>query len=248
MKFFRSKIFWIIFCLIIVSAYLYFANSYIYWRIDKGNLPKIEHDQTTLIKSSVSSTITYVALGDSLTYGTGAQNYEESFPYLLAKKLSETRGTVVLKNFAFQGATSNDLLASELENAAISNPEIITILIGTNDAHNYVSAKKFSANYEKILKVLSARTKADIYVVGLPSIGAKTIYLPPFNWYFSYKNNQYNEIIKALALDYGAVYVDTNTATKDWKANDGNYSADLFHPSSTGYKIFSKIIYDRISR
>jgi len=248
MKFIHSRKFWIIFCLLALGVYLYFANSYIYWRIDKGNLPKIEHDQTVLIKSNVSSTITYVALGDSLTYGTGAKKYEESFPFLLAQKISETRGTVALKNFAYQGATSNDLIANELESATVSNPDIITILIGTNDIHNYVSAKKFFANYEKILKTLTARTKADIYVVGLPAIGVKTIYLPPFSWYFSYKINQYNEVIKALALDYGAVYVDSAFATKNWKAYDGNYSADLFHPSSAGYQIFSKIIYDRISR
>ena len=234
--------------LIVVGIYLYFANVYIYWRIDNGNLPKIEHSQETQIKNNTSSTLVYTALGDSLTFGAGAQNYKQSFPYLISKKISEARGNVLMENLSFPGATSNDLIDSQLEKAVVFNSDIITVLIGTNDVHNYVSAKKFSDNYEMILKTLGARTKAKIYAIGLPYIGVNTIYLPPFNFYFSYKINQYNEIIKSLAGQYGAVYVDIATPTKKWMNDSVNYSADSFHPSSVGYDVLSKIIYDRISR
>lgn len=252
MKIFTKKVLIPLLMVALIVAYLIFANAFIYWRIDHGNLPKVNFSAVTEIKNSsttITTTLVYASLGDSLTYGAGANNYNESYPYLVAQKLTKNYSTVVLKNFSYQGATTDNIIKDLLPNIASSNPDVVTILAGVNDAHNFVSAEKFKNNYETILKILATQTQAKIYAISIPKIGSNSIYLPPFNFYFSGKIDQYNKIIKDLTVKYQVKYIDITIPTLNWVYSDGvNYSADSFHPSAAGYKIFSDLIYDSFSR
>lgn len=252
MKILTKKILIFVGALALVVGYLVFANAFIYWRIDHGNLPKVNFVTVTDIKNSTTTTtsqLTYAAIGDSLTYGAGVNDYSESYPYLVAQKLSANYGAVILKNFSYQGATTDNIINDLLPNAAESNPDVVTILVGVNDAHNFVTPQKFRANYENILKTLKSKTRATIYAISIPKIGSNSAYLPPFSFYFSGKVDRYNKIIKDLSAQYDVKYIDITTPTLNWVYRDGvNYSADSFHPSAAGYKIFSDLIYDSISR
>lgn len=80
-------------------------------------------------------TLSYVALGDSITTGYGLANPgAEAFPKLVA----DEKG-LSLENLAEVGATSADLLevvtASENQEA-FKNADVITITIGGNDLMN----------------------------------------------------------------------------------------------------------------
>jgi lysophospholipase L1-like esterase len=244
----------IIATLIILAAYLYLANAYIYWRIGRGHLSDVETSTTYMLDpnsnlaSSTAATTVYVSLGDSLTAGVGADNYQDSYPYLVAQQLEQTGDKVVLKNLSTPGITSAQLITNHLNQAIADKPNIVTILIGTNDLHNWVSNQTFKANYNLILKRLSQETTAKIYVISVPFIGSDTILLPPYDSYFTIKTKAYNNLIKQLAAKYQARYIDIATPTKSLFAGDGvQYSADSFHPSTYGYKIWSNIIYDSLN-
>ena len=251
MKILTKKILIFVGALALVVGYLIFANAFIYWRIAHGNLPKVNFSAVTDIKNpaaTTTSSLIYAAIGDSLTYGAGVNDYNESYPHLIAQKLSANYSVVTLNNFSYQGATTDNIINDLLSSAAVSNPNIVTILVGINDAHNFVTPQKFRANYENILKTLKSKTQAKIYAISIPKIGSNSVYLPPFNFYFSGKVDRYNKIIKDLSAQYDVKYIDITTPTLNWVYKDGvNYSADSFHPSAAGYKIFSDLIYDSIS-
>jgi len=238
----------IIFLFFAVGLYLYLANAFAYYMFNRAGLKApAALNSYTFNGSSGGESLNYVALGDSLTSGMGLNNYEESFPYLLAKDLSENGDKVVLRNFSYPGYRTDDLMDNLLGPAIAAEPRIITLLIGVNDIHGFYNSEKFKKNYKYILERLTKETKAKIFAVSLPFIG-DSAFLPPHNYYFSRQTIEFNKIIKQLALDYGVEYADIAEPTKEIFASDGlYYAADKFHPSAAGQALWEKIIFDSMA-
>jgi lysophospholipase L1-like esterase len=190
----------------------------------------------------------YVALGDSLTAGVGANYDRESYPYLIAQKLGfETE--VILSNFSLPGLKTRDLKNEFLALAIAAKPDLVTVLIGVNDIHGNISLVEFKKNYEEILSGLKKQTSAKIYVINIPLIGADTLILPPYNLYFDWQTKKFNQTIKDLAQIYQVKYIDLYTPTVGgFKKAGVHYSPDLFHPSAVGYASWAKIIYDNFNQ
>lgn len=236
---------------IIITLYFNRSYAYIYNHIDNIALqnPDRNHFHLVVNNEMASSSLTYVALGDSLTAGVGADEYSESYPYLLAEYFAGNDYQVTIKKRAIPGAKTSDLLNGLVPTAIRDNPDIITLLIGVNDIHGQISLEDFRNNYEKILERLSKETKAKIYLINIPYIGANNLLLPPYNFIFDRRTKQYNKIIAELALKYNLKYIDLYTQTRDlFKKNGLHYAADFFHPSAQGYKIWADLIYDSIGQ
>ncbi|MDO8593221.1 MAG: SGNH/GDSL hydrolase family protein [bacterium] len=228
----------------LASLYLYLANAYIYYRLNKAGL-KLPVPPTSL---QANGRPLYVALGDSLTAGLGAEKYQESFPYLLARNLSGG-SPASLRVLAVPGNRSDDLIKNQLEPAIAAQPDIITLLIGTNDIHGFYSREKFKKNYQFILERLAKETKAKVYAISIPWLGAPGLFSPPLNYYFDYKTAGFNKIIKQLAAAYGVEYLDIAAPTRALGRTGGPYyAADSFHPSAAGYALWAELIYNGIKQ
>lgn len=245
----KKIIYFPIIILALLVIYLYSANAFIYYRIGQGGLIAPSHHISYYMnQESTGSKIKYIALGDSLTFGVGAKTYEESYPYLLAQKMSAGGQNIVLENFSAPGAKTKDLIDVLLTPAIKARPDIVTVLIGVNDIHNHIGLEQFKKNYQYILNRLSNETSAKIYLINIPLIGSDTIILPPLDYYFSTQTDNYNQVISDLAAQYQASYIDLNSPTKNLLKQDGaHYSVDSFHPSALGYKLWAQIIYDSFS-
>jgi lysophospholipase L1-like esterase len=253
-KHYFKKVGWLgtVVILVVLAFFTYFNRSYahIYNHIDKSALTTPDRTLSYLITNNqmASSSLTYVALGDSLTSGVGVDNYNESYPYLLAQYFSGNDKQVTLKDRAVQGAKTKDVLVGLLPAAIRDNPDIVTILIGVNDVHGGISRDDFQKNYDSILQQLTVETKADIYVISIPFIGADNLILPPYNYTFDLKTKRFNNVIKELAIKYKIKYIDLYTQTEElFKTNGSHYAADFFHPSAQGYKIWADLIYADIN-
>lgn len=235
-----------------VAAYLALAHFFIYYRIGVAGLKMVGRQDAYVLGAGKAGAkdLSYVALGDSLTAGIGAAKYEDSWPYLLARKLAgEGKNKITLKSFSYPGAKTADLIDNLLEPAVAAKPDMITLLIGTNDAYGKVSPAAFKKNYRLILERLTKETKADIYLIGLPFLGSPELLLKPYNYYFYFRTKEFNEIIRELAGEYKLKYVDLAMPVLiESEANRSYYAADLFHPSAEGYKFWAKIIYDDINQ
>lgn len=231
---------------ICLAAYLFAAHYYIYKKISDAGLKASDTKGEYVIEGNVNNgtSLVYAALGDSMTAGVGVSKYEESYPYQFAQKISDNSGgDIVLRDYAYPGAKTSDLIKNLLSAAINGNPDIITLLIGVNDIHGNVSKTKFAENYAEILMRLKTETKAKIFAVNIPYIGTNALLLPPFDSYFKYRTIEYNKIIKKLAEDNNIEYVDLYAPTERMFENSAFHSADLFHPSAEGYKLWAEIIY-----
>ncbi|MFA5131534.1 MAG: SGNH/GDSL hydrolase family protein [Patescibacteria group bacterium] len=245
---------WIAAIIIIVglSMGIYFnrSYSYIYSHIDKIGLTSPDRDLNYVLSNNeaASSSLVYVALGDSLTAGTGATDYSESYPYLLAQYFAGNDYRILLYDRAVPGAKTSDLLVSLLPAAIRDNPDVVTLLIGVNDVHGQVSQADFRANYDAILSRLSTETKAKIVIINIPYLGAGNLLLPPYNTLFDFRTREFNKIIAELAAKYQLKEVDLYTQTVAlFKEGGSHYAADFFHPSAEGYKIWADLIYADLS-
>lgn len=236
----------IIILLIIAGIYLNCSYTYIYNEIGSTNLRSPDTQRTYMITNTTpnkAQPIVYTALGDSLTAGVGVNNYQQAYPYLVAEKLAERGPAVTLKDLAVSGANTSDVIKGQLADAIASKPNIVTLLIGVNDIHNNVGKTNFQKNYEEILSQLTKNTTAKVYTISIPYIGANTLFLPPYQLYFNSKTKEFNEMIKELAAAYKVQYIDIHTPTVNtFKKSGPRYSADLFHPSADGYKLWADII------
>ncbi|MCX6785276.1 MAG: SGNH/GDSL hydrolase family protein [Candidatus Komeilibacteria bacterium] len=242
----RRKYLIIILIILALGIYLNRAYSYIYQKIGSANLPPVSRMGIYIIdNANAGQNITYVALGDSLTAGAGVEQYQQSYPYLLAQKIAEAKKSkVTLKILAIPGEKTADLINDLLPAAIADQPEVITLLIGVNDIHGFIFKADWQKKYEQILRELTQKTTAKIYLINLPEIGANNLLLPPYNYYFRAVTKKFNKVIKELASQYNLAYIDLATPTADlFKQPGAHYAADFFHPSAAGYALWAQIIY-----
>ncbi|PIZ94421.1 MAG: hypothetical protein COX81_03600 [Candidatus Magasanikbacteria bacterium CG_4_10_14_0_2_um_filter_37_12] len=188
-----------------------------------------------------NNTLRYTALGDSLTAGVGTTKMEDTYPYILATKISAEHKSVVLNNFGIPGAKVKDVLDTQIDQALKTNPNLITLLIGTNDMHNRTSQIDFTSDVEKIITKLQDGTKAKIVVINIPYLEQSKLFISLYKYYFAKRAKEYNKKIQQIAQKYNLVYVDLYTHTVQTKQI---YSPDLFHPSKESYLDWSNFIYE----
>lgn len=239
----------IIVILIILAAitgiYLNRAYAFIYSKFRLMQPPAVRDYMTNKTLSEKSSVITYVAIGDSLTAGTGASSVSSSLPALVAEKISaDLRTMVSVKNLGVPGATSFELLTGQILDAPQHNPDMITLFIGTNDLHNFVPVDKFQSNLLTAISALQKTTKAEIYLINLPYLGADDLLLPPYDFYFDRELKKFNAVISDVAQKTGVKLIDLYSASaKSLQSESGLYCADRFHPSDRGYALWADLIY-----
>lgn len=227
----------ILIALLIIGIYLNRSYAYFYDFLGQNHLVPPLYEKTLVLGNRPNlPTIKYLALGDSLTAGVGVADYKNSYPYLIAQKLS-FKSNVKLINLARSGDTSKDVIGSQLSKVLPEKPDLITLLIGVNDIHNLVSLKTFEDNLTRIVKTLK-QTNAKIYLLSIPYLGSDKIVYFPYNFILDFRTRQFNSVIKKVAADFKVNYTDLYYLNKP-----GNfYSPDQFHPDASGYKEWSKII------
>ncbi len=227
----------LILLLLIIGLYLNRSYAYFYNFIGQANLTSPVHEEVTVVGSkSGSQTIKYISLGDSLTAGVGVSDYKNSYPYLIAQKLSE-KNNVELINLAHTGDSSTDLVTNQLPKILNQKPDFVTVLVGINDIHNLKSVKEFEDNYIKIVSTLK-KSDAKIYLFSIPYLGSKEVVFFPYNLILDLRTRQFNNVIRKISATYNVQFIDLYSLNK----SSDFYSADFFHPSAFGYKIWSEAV------
>ncbi len=247
----RIIVFLLTLLILSLFAYLYLTYAKFYHLIGEKNLQSPYTSNTfTLENLQTKGSVKYVALGDSLSAGVGAQNVNETFVFRYALNLFENFGKVDSLNLAQRGATTKEVITEEISQAIAFKPDYITLLIGINDVHNKRSRKEFEQNYHDILSELINKTGAQIVVINLPYLGSAQIVRPPYNFLLNYRTLQFNKIISNVVNSFNIskriklvdLYQDTYKLQKE---NPNYYSSDLFHPSGEGYMLWSQVINER---
>lgn len=199
-----------------------------------------------------------VAMGDSITFGDGVipTRLTDSWPVKLEKQLC---GKYQVLNYGVSGATLQDegdkpywnlpepTLQNYVQTALSLNPEIIILMLGSNDS------KPINWDANRYAQELDARVKE---LKGTSSLKHLILMAPPSAFpygetgvvLYEIRNDvlqdEIRPIVEQCAADNGVEFLDLFTFT----ANHPEYFTDGVHPNSFGNMAIAKYISEYIAK
>jgi lysophospholipase L1-like esterase len=234
--------------LIVMILVIYFNRSYSYFfeNIGHHHLPNPNPQHTYVLTNEALEgypSMTYVAMGDSLTAGVGAKDHRNTFPYQLAQKYTKDHRQVTLLNIGQPSIKSADLSGFQLQQAISTKPNQVSILIGINDVFNRTPLNQFESNITAVVHELKTKTQAEIILINIPYLGSPRVVFPPYNLLLDYRINQYNIVLKKVAAKNALHFIDLyNLSSNAFDHHSELYSRDSFHPSDSGYILWANLI------
>lgn len=189
----------------------------------------------------------FVVLGDSTSVGVGT-TADKSFPWLLAVRLSE-RYHVKLDVVGVGGATTTDVINTQVDKAIALAPDLMLVEIGANDVTHVLPPWKTRKNFRQILERLGAE-EGQLVVAGPPEMGNIEIFAEPLRSLSGLQGDNVTRIIEQETRKAKVPYIDLAGGIVDLNvAPDFPYfSVDSFHPGEGGYSLWAKVMYPEVSK
>jgi lysophospholipase L1-like esterase len=191
-----------------------------------------------------------VALGDSTVEGIGASRPDGHYVARLHARLRAVYPRASTVNLGLGGATSADVVAGQLERAALLRPQLVTLSIGPNDITSRVPVAEYGRNVETIFRRLTEETRAVVVANLLPDLAIT----PRFRGRESAPalgglTVRFNEALARAARAYGVEVVDLYAASRDEIPRRPELmAADGYHPSDLGYARWAELLWAGIER
>lgn len=168
-----------------------------------------------------------VALGDSLTYGYGAERGQD-YPSMLSKKTAWQ-----IDNMGINGDTSADVLA-RLDKVMQKSPRLVLLGIGGNDVLRRVPSDKTTHNITQIIKRLQDGG-IQVVLIAQPHLSVSA----------AFGKASDNPIYQKIATNTQVPLV-----AKLWSniLSDKSLKSDQIHANAQGYAYFAEGIYKALQK
>lgn len=209
-------------------------------------------EASLLNDSEKEKEISYLALGDSYTIGTGLDVTALNYPTQLAKRLdSESNFSYPkVRIIAENGWTTSDLIQAVDNEDLDSSYSLVSLLIGVNNQYQGGSINDYISEFELLLiKALSfaANDTSNIFVISIPDYG-----VTPFGqakaMQIEKEINMYNAINDSISSAFGVSYFNITDISRKAINNDSLIASDNLHPSGTMYKEWIDTFYAEVLR
>ena len=183
--------------------------------------------------------VVYVALGDSTGVGVGARK-GGGYPQRLLERIERVRPGSRLVNLCASGATTGDLLRTQVGRVGEARPTLVTVGIGINDVSRQITPEQFARNYEEIVTRLRAQTAAPVVISNLPDVSHAPAVPAFFREEARRRIELFNARIAEIAARHGLAVVDTySKSAAVIPTHPEFFSSDGFHPSDEGYEFWA---------
>ena len=174
-----------------------------------------------------------LVLGDSSAAGVGVDDIADSVAGLLPKFMAQRSGRPVNARIAgMNSATAADIRDFVVPHVAFRDFDVIALNIGTNDAKNYHTKRRFKKDFGTLLYALRARfPSATIVWSGVIDLGGVPSLPSPLNRILSIRSRLIDSMGRTLCRERGAL-----CPPSEWRCIPENFSADGFHASAAGYR------------
>jgi lysophospholipase L1-like esterase len=192
---------------------------------------------------------TYVALGDSLTAGSGDAGRDGrrvGWAQRLADILSvRTAVRCRLTNLAVDRATVSQVLSQQLPAAVAARPDLLSVTVGMNDIRaRGFDELSFKSGLGQLLEGLAA-TEAKVLTCTLPDLTA-IMPLPAEMIEIARERMRLaSDIIREQAESYGAVCLDAGSLPG--VTDPDLYGPDGIHPNSRGHQFMAAAFADKLA-
>ena len=208
-----------------------------------------------------------IAIGDSITHGdTGAEvlghknTIQGGWVTRLKNKLEEdSPGEYEVINKGINGDTAKRVLNRLNKDLISYQPNIVILAVGTNDTHDLLldpfrggNAKDYRVVMEEILAELQLNLpNTPVFIMGMTTTLRKYWMMAWYSFFISLPQQEtlegiyeeYNNVLKDLAQDYGYFYVDISSQWPKDVEGSWEFYADGIHPNNVGYDKMTEVLY-----
>jgi lysophospholipase L1-like esterase len=197
-----------------------------------------------------STSISWLALGDSYTIGQGV-NTSERFPAQTLELLkSRMIKTAQLTYVATTGWTSGQLDKS-ISQQNLAYYDFVTVLIGVNDQFQGIDTSTYSKNFKSILNRAIQATRGEsqhVLVLSIPDYSLTPEGKKLDTTKIKREIDLFNSLNKNLANNFKCQYLDITVLGREAKSNPAWVAKDGLHPSAIAYKNWANRIFPFIVR
>jgi len=197
--------------------------------------------------------------GDSITDMNWGRNQRDrnhylghSYVFLLAARLGVDMPEAQLDfyNRGVSGNTVEDLRKRWKEDAIDIKPDVLSILVGTNDVGREIKADAFESDYRHILDA-SRKANPDLRLVLMDPFVLRSGKLKGEQAWTSRRaaTDKLGVIVALLAKDYGAVHVETQAIFDDASkaVTPEHWIWDGIHPLPQGHELIARNWLQKVS-
>ena len=193
-----------------------------------------------MAQSDPTSTIKFLALGDSYTIGESVKE-EERWPEQLATALRKRKYTVEkARIIATTGWRTDDLMQAIAKANLKPGNNLVSLLIGVNNQYQGKSSKDYASEFEELLNQaiqLAGGKKENVFVVSIPDYGF-TPFGKPKQEQISKALDEFNAINKKISDARGVQYFNITDISRKGLEQPELVADDKLHPSGKMYSFW----------
>jgi len=219
-----------------MRAYFFFCYCIIYYSCATPN-----SKQNTTPNTQETTSISYLALGDSYTIGQSVPT-SQRWPVLLSKALrAEGHNIETPKIIAKTGWRTDNLLdAMKTQLNSSSKYDLVSILIGVNNQFQGRTIETYEQNLRTLFDQAiehCKKGKEGVFVLSIPDYGA-TPYGAPRAESIGQAIDQWNAVYQKVALEYQLPWYDITPISRTATQDKSLIAEDGLHPSGKMYQLW----------
>ncbi|MCU0491289.1 MAG: SGNH/GDSL hydrolase family protein [Chloroflexaceae bacterium] len=212
----------------------------------------IYNQRERFLPADATAAFTYVALGNSVVYGTGASSRSRGYVPLLHHQLQTVYPHARLHNLGSNGATAEQVLTQQLAQAVALRPHLVTLSVGPNDLTQARPLYAYTHDLEDIFERLTSQTEAVVVASTLPDITRTPLVAGLDSLTRQLIGDQvqrFNGALYAVAGQHDVEVVDVYEPSRQMAKGDTSLTAaDGYHPSDDGYAHWAELMWRGIER
>nr|WP_298794874.1 GDSL-type esterase/lipase family protein [uncultured Allomuricauda sp.] len=200
---------------------------------------------TMTISFSQNHSISFLALGDSYTAGTGeskVNSWPLQFVHQSQKKKIDVKPFKVL---AKAGWTTTDLLSAIQAEQLEPNYDRVGLLIGVNNQYKGIDFEVFEKEFPMLLNKsiqMANGNPKNVFVLSIPDWSVTPFARFKDKAKIVQELKAYNTLIEKEAKKQGATFIEITKMSRNALVNPSLIASDSLHPSKKMYRMWVKKI------
>jgi lysophospholipase L1-like esterase len=183
-----------------------------------------------------STSIRYLALGDSYTIGEGVDE-QDRWPVILAERLGIGMPAIIAKT----GWTTDELQETLIKEPPDKDYDLVSLLIGVNNQYRGYDLDIYRKEFARLLQQAISFAGDDptkVFVVSIPDYGVTPFAAEKQPQKISKEINIYNDINKEISLEKGVRYFYITPISRKAAQDSTLLAKDQLHPSGKMYRLW----------
>ncbi len=205
--------------------------------------PAVQNPDTTGTDSLAppERTLTYLALGDSYTIGTGVSE-DERFPVQLYNRLLDSGFDMLSPHIiATNGWTTGNLLAATDNFEPDSTFDLVSLLIGVNNQFQGRSIEEYTTHFDQLIQRSLGYVGNDtsrVIVISIPDYGVTPFAANMNPSEIAAEIDVFNGVNQSITETYGISYFYITDISRQAATNPALIASDNLHPSGAQYSLW----------